>query len=159
MTGVQADAEAARRVPFRRLTRADADAVVELERMLFGGSAWSRGMVLDELDGPGRWYVGVEQDGAVVAYAGSWFDGQVAQVMTLGVAPSAQRQGWGARLLEALIDHARDLGAEGVLLEVRVDNAPAIALYERFGFRTIGTRPRYYQPEDIDARTMHLPLR
>lgn len=115
-------------------------------------------MVLEELDGPGRWYIGLEQDGDLMAYAGSWFDGQVAQVMTIGVAPSAQREGWGARLLEALIAHARGVSAEAVLLEVRVDNAPAIALYERFGFRTIGIRPRYYQPEDVDAQTMHLPL-
>lgn len=146
----------------RPLTPADVDAVVALEQVLFGRSAWSRAMVREELGGPGRWYVGADASAPEVglaAYAGSWFDGQVAQVMTIGVVPSAQRQGWGTRLLETLIGHARGVGAEAVLLEVRVDNDPAIALYERFGFRTLGIRPRYYQPEDVDARTMHLPLR
>ncbi len=145
----------------RRLTVADAAAVVELESVLFGRSAWSRGMVVDELAGPGRWYIGIDDDAeppGLLAYAGSWFDGQVAQVMTLGVAPSAQRRGWGARLLEALLDHARGVGAEAALLEVRVDNDAAIALYERYGFETIARRPRYYQPEDKDAYTMRLPL-
>ena len=39
-------------------------------------------------------------------------------------------------------------------LEVRTSNAPAIALYERFGFRAAGTRPRYYQDTGEDAMIM-----
>jgi ribosomal-protein-alanine N-acetyltransferase len=145
--------------------------IVALEHLLFGLSAWSEIMVREELDGPGRWYVGIDGDDLVrgegsltttsrcVAYAGLWFDGDVAQVMTIGVAPSAQRRGLGATLLTALLDEARELRAGAVLLEVRVDNAPAIALYERFGFTVLGRRRRYYQPEDVDAWTMQLPLR
>jgi len=45
-----------------------------------------------------------------------------------------------------------------MLLEVRVDNVPALALYERFGFTRMGLRKRYYQPEGIDAYTMSLDL-
>lgn len=147
--------------PVRLLGRGDVDQVVRLEQELFGRSAWTRAMILDELDGPGRWYVGVDaggQDGTdrLVGYAGLWFDGDVAQVMTIGVAVAAQRRGLGALLLTALVDRAWELGAQAVLLEVRVDNAPAIALYERFGFETIGRRRRYYQPEDVDAFTMRL---
>lgn len=41
-----------------------------------------------------------------------------------------------------------------MLLEVRVDNIPALALYERFGFARMGLRKRYYQPEGVDAYTM-----
>ena len=127
-------------------------------------------MVREELAAPGRWYVGVDGDATVpepglvlqsrlVAYAGLWFDGDTATVMTIGVAPAAQRQGLGALLLGALVDRSRALGADGLLLEVRVDNAPAIALYERSGFTVLGRRRRYYQPEDVDAFTMRLPLR
>ena len=45
-----------------------------------------------------------------------------------------------------------------MLLEVRVDNVPALGLYERFGFIRMGLRKRYYQPEGIDAYTMSLDL-
>lgn len=158
----------------RELTVADLPRLVDLERELFGPSAWSRSMLHEELRGPGRWYVGVEGParaavGAVgapptaagtevVAYAGLWFDGEVAQVMTIGVQAAAQRRGLGRRLLDALVERARGLGAEAVLLEVRVDNAAALALYESAGFTVLARRRRYYQPEDVDAFTMRLDL-
>lgn len=157
--------------PVRPVTAADVSRILQLERALFGRSAWSELMIREELEAPRRWYVAVDGDELVrgdagltatsrcVAYAGIWFDGDVAQVMTIAVAPAVQRQGIGALLLDALVRHARELGAEAVLLEVRVDNDPAIALYERFGFTVLGRRKRYYQPEDVDAWTMRLPLR
>jgi len=143
----------------------DLDQVLALEVQLFGRGAWSYGMLAEELGGPGRWYVvATERDAAtigpepVVGYAGSWFDGEVAQVMTIGVARRAQRRGVGATLLRALVGRAREVGADAVLLEVAVDNDGALALYERSGFVRIGMRKRYYQPEDTDAYTMRLAL-
>ena len=50
----------------------------------------------------------------------------------------------------------RRAGATSLLLEVRADNAPAIALYERHGFDRIAVRRRYYQPGDVDAWVMRL---
>ena len=44
-------------------------------------------------------------------------------------------------------------------LEVRTSNAPAIALYERFGFRSAGTRPRYYRDNGEDAVIMWRTLK
>ena len=154
----------------RPLTAADAAEVARLEVELFGVSAWTAGMVHEELTGPGRWYVGVDGSPApapvggrpgarrLAGYAGLWFDGDDTQVMTIGVALAAQRRGLGTVLLDALVARSRELGAGAVLLEVRVDNGPAIALYERTGFVVLGRRRRYYQPEGIDAWTMRLPL-
>lgn len=144
----------------RPLVAADLDVLERLERELFGAGAWSRAALAEELVGPGRWYVGATApDGTLIGYAGLWFDGYDAQVMTIGTDPAHQRRGVGRRLLVALVDRARELGAEAVLLEVRVDNAPAIALYTSLGFATMGRRRGYYQPEDVDAWTMRLALR
>ena len=148
----------------RALTPADLPALHRLEQDLFGAGAWSPAMLEEELNGPDRWYVAaVEQHPAgtatVVGYAGLWFDGQDAQVMTIGVATAHQGRGVGGRLLSALVDRARALGAESMLLEVRVDNEPALALYRRFGFVRLGRRRGYYQPENADAWTMRLDLR
>lgn len=153
-------------IVLRPLRNSDFDRVLDLERQLFGRGAWTYGMLADELAGLGRWYVVAEPDPQdavgpqpVVGYAGLWFDGDVAQVMTIGVDPACQRRGVGRLLLDALIDRSRQLRAEAVLLEVRVDNWAALAMYERFGFERLGVRKRYYQPEDKDAYTMRLPLR
>ena len=166
----------------RPLTAGDLGRVAELERALFGASAWSPAMLAEELGGPGRHYVAAvlapsgggdcdENDGegdrsaasggdppVLVGYAGLWFDGEDAQVMTIGVAAEHQGRRIGRLLLDALVDRARELGARSVLLEVRVDNVPALALYERVGFARMGRRRGYYQPENVDAWTMRLDL-
>ena len=55
-------------------------------------------------------------------------------------------------MLEELVERAGP--DEAYTLEVRLSNAPAIALYERFGFRSAGTRPRYYHDTGEDAMIM-----
>ena len=149
----------------RPLRASDLPRVVELEVELFGRGAWSHGMLAEELGGLGRWYVAAEEvrldragPGDLVGYAGLWFDGEITQVMTLGVATRAQHCGIGSQLLTALVERSREIGATGVLLEVAVNNAAAITMYEKFGFVRLGLRKRYYQPEDVDAWTMRLDL-
>lgn len=147
-------------VDLRPLVPADLDALEAMEHALFGAGAWSRVSLAEELDGPGRWYVGAQDrdSGELVGYAGLWFDGDDVQVMTIGTRPDAQGRGVGRLLLDALLGRARELRARGVLLEVRVDNAPALRLYERAGFERFGRRKGYYQPENVDAWTMRLRL-
>ncbi|PIB84748.1 ribosomal protein S18-alanine N-acetyltransferase [Bifidobacterium sp. N4G05] len=155
-----------------------------LEADLFGRGAWSEQSIRQEFHAPARTYLfdindfGIVDcaaaDGPVVdesaaadtaekqpvvrGYAGFWYDGDDAEIMTIGVGKQFQRRGIAASLMEALIARAREQGAQRMLLEVRVDNIPALALYERFGFARMGLRKRYYQPEGIDAYTMSLDL-
>ena len=140
--------------------------IATLERELFGKGAWSESAVRQELDAPARFYFAdvAEADGGaegrpvIRGYAGFWYDGDDAEIMTIGVGRDYQRHGIAAALLQRLIDEARTQGAARMLLEVRVDNDPALALYERFGFQRLGLRKRYYQPEGIDAYTMSLDV-
>lgn len=135
--------------------------IAELEHELFGVGAWSRDAVGQELDAPARTYLLAVDDAdhtVIHGYAGFWYDGDDAELMTIGVERDCQRQGVATRLLAALIDQARAQGARRMLLEVRVDNGPALRLYERHGFRRMGLRKRYYQPEGVDAYTMALDL-
>ena len=133
-------------------------AALELE--LFGVGAWSESMVREELEAPDRTYV-LDLDPAserIRGYAGFWFDGEDAELMTIGVGETYQRQGIAAAMLGYLIGRARDRHARRMLLEVRVDNRAALAMYRRFGFVRMGLRKRYYQPENVDAYTMSLAL-
>lgn len=159
----EAAADAVEGVHLRPLAWADVTRVAALEAELFGASAWTMGMLTEELRGTGRWYVAAQPDGEgvpkpLVGYAGIWYDGEHAHVMTIGVEGANRRRGIGQLLLTALTDRARELGAVSMLLEVAVDNDAAIALYRRAGFEQIGLRKRYYQPEDTDAYTMQLTL-
>jgi ribosomal protein S18 acetylase RimI-like enzyme len=71
--------------------------------------------------------------------------GEDAEILTLGVAPTARRHGVARALLSAFIAQSRAAGAMRVVLEVAADNAAALALYETLGFTRRGTRPNYYR--------------
>lgn len=150
------------------LTTLDQDQAIEqisqLEPQLFGTSAWSPNAIRQELNAPARTYwadidpTTTPGNPVIRGYAGIWFDGYDTQIMTIGVAPQHQHHGIGQTLLQQIIDQATADYAERILLEVRVDNTPALTLYTKNGFTRIGLRKRYYQPEGIDAYTMALPL-
>ena len=77
--------------------------------------------------------------------------GEDAEILTLCVAPDVRRFGVARALLGAYFRH---VGAQTrILLEVAVDNAAAIALYESVGFLPVGLRPDYYAGQDrkVDA--------
>ena len=144
----------------REMTWRDIPALTALEPELFADDAWSEQTWWAELAGrPRRSYVVAEQGGTVVGYAGVDCGGEVADVMTIAVAPAAQGQGLGTVLMHWLIAEARRAGAEHLMLEVRADNAAAQRLYSTTGFAMLTVRRKYYQPGDVDALIMRLHLR
>ena len=135
----------------------DVGAVLPLERELFGATAWSPEVFWAELaqERTRRYVVAEDGDGTLLGYAGLLHNGAEADVQTLAVAPAARRRGIGALLLRALLGEAARCGCTSVMLEVRADNAGAIALYERFGFERVSVRRGYY-PGGVDAWVMRL---
>jgi len=89
-----------------------------------------------------------------VAYGGLWMMVDEAHVTTFAVLPQWRRHGVGGRLMLEMVRLARELGARVLTLEVRLSNAPARSLYQRFGFRPVGVRPRYYSDNGEDALIM-----
>jgi ribosomal-protein-alanine N-acetyltransferase len=139
-------------VTVREVTSADIDVLVEFDATLFADDAWPATTWWAELaERPRREYLVLEQDGALLAYGGVDHGGESADIMTVAVVREAQGRGHGAAMLDALEEAAGRRGATGALLEVRADNAPALALYERAGWRQLHVRRRYYQPGDVDA--------
>ena len=95
----------------------------------------------------------------VAAYGGMWLMVDEAHITTFAVHPGWRRQRIGERLLLAFLDVAVDQGAHEATLEVRLSNLAARRLYEKFGFRPVGLRPRYYSDDHEDALIMTtLPL-
>jgi ribosomal-protein-alanine N-acetyltransferase len=98
-----------------------------------------------------------EDADGIDGYAGLYTVPPEADVQTVAVAVRSQGQGLGRVLLDALVAEARRRGCAQLFLEVRVDNASAIALYELSGFTREGRRTDYYGP-GLDALVMRLRL-
>jgi ribosomal-protein-alanine N-acetyltransferase len=143
-------------VEFGSLTGGDADRCAELEAQLFpGDDPWPATAFLRELDSAHNHYVAARCGGVLIGYAGISRLGRKPpyeyEIHTIGVDKAHQGQGVGRVLLDGLLDIA---GGDTVFLEVRTDNAPAIALYQEAGFAVMGLRKRYYQASGADAYTM-----
>ena len=91
----------------------------------------------------------------IIGYAGAFLLAPDSDVQTIAVSPRDQGRGVGAILLTWLIEQAVAQGCRQMLLEVRSDNVPAIAMYERFGFERISVRRDYYE-RGVDAVIMRL---
>ena len=57
-------------------------------------------------------------------------------------------------MLKTIVDECYKNMAKYITLEVRVGNKPAIRLYEKYGFKSLGTRKGYYQDNNEDALIM-----
>ena len=71
-----------------------------------------------------------------------------AEILTIAVDAAFQGKGVGRALLSENLRQASNAGARAMFLEVAQDNAPALALYERFGFVQVGERAGYYRRKD-----------
>jgi ribosomal-protein-alanine N-acetyltransferase len=147
-------------VTLRLMAGADIHAVADLEQAVFGGEAWSAGMLAEELAGAPqtRYYLVAEEHGAILGYGGLMLAGEQADVVTIGVRQGRWGEGIGTALLTGLITEATRRGCRELFLEVRVDNDRAKRLYHHHGFEGIGIRPGYYQPSGTDALVMRRPL-
>ncbi len=99
-------------------------------------------------------YLVVRAGGEVIGYAGVWLMVDEAHVTTFAVTPAWRRRRIGERLLVDLLDLAIARGAREATLEVRLSNLAARRLYEKYGFRPVGIRPRYYSDDHEDALIM-----
>ena len=83
-----------------------------------------------------------------------WLMVDEAHITTFAIHPAWRRKHIGERLLLAFVDLAVDRGATEATLEVRLSNLAARRLYEKYGFRPVGLRPRYYSDDHEDALIM-----
>jgi ribosomal-protein-alanine N-acetyltransferase len=99
-------------------------------------------------------YLVAKLEDVVIGFAGIWLMVDEAHVTTFAVDPAWRRRGVGERLLLALLDVSVARRAREATLEVRLSNMAARRLYEKYGFRPVGVRPRYYTDNGEDALIM-----
>lgn len=138
-------------VPMRA---SDLDAVHAIERASFD-APWPTDAYRSELETNRlAQYLVVRAGDEIAGYGGMWLMVDEAHIITFAIHPLWRRQHVGDRLLLAMLDIAVDAGAHEATLEVRLSNLPARRLYEKFGFRPVGLRPRYYSDNGEDALIM-----
>jgi ribosomal-protein-alanine N-acetyltransferase len=121
---------------------------------------WVRQAFSDELDRPWARLEVLRQvaTNRVVAYCNYWLVADELHILNVAVHPDERRRGHAARLLQHILEEASRTRMRVVSLEVRMSNHPAQALYRKFEFREVGTRPRYYADNGEDALLMDREL-
>ena len=138
-------------VEIRRLIYADLPQVVAIERRAFT-TPWSLAMFVLELSKPSGVCLAAEVENELVGYLICSRYDTVWHVMNVAVDTDRRRRGIASALIAALLERVGDDAQ--VTLEVRKSNTGALALYEGFGFRSAGVRPRYYADNGEDAVIM-----
>ena len=131
----------------RQITAADLQAMTALHALCFPSDHWDERAMAELLAMPGASGQWVEREGGGEPL-GMMLDliiANEAEILTLGVAPAARRQGIASALLEDLFARAREAGAGNVGLEVAADNVAARRLYQQCGFAQTGRRRDYYR--------------
>ena len=140
------------------MTEGDLDAVRVIEKAAYGSDAWSRRTLEDELvNGFSSYVVAEAPNGRIAGFAGVWFMRDQVHLVTIAVDPPFQRLGVAARLLLRCFELAAEAEMPSIVLEVRVSNTGAQALYEQFGFRRLGRLRNYYRDDGEDALVMETP--
>jgi ribosomal-protein-alanine N-acetyltransferase len=136
----------------RRLAYADLPQVIAIERRAFP-TPWSLAMFVLELSKPSGICLAALREGRIVGYVVCSRYDVVWHVMNIAVDNRLRRQGIASALLTRLFEDA-DRPGEQYTLEARPSNAEAIAMYEKFGFRSAGLRRGYYHDNKEDALIM-----
>ncbi len=138
----------------RLFTPEDAREVSELEKAVFGSSAWTEKDFLESLALSYTCYLIAREGDALAGSCGLRNMCGEADITNVMVAPEYRRQGIGELMLRELMRRGREMGIRAFCLEVRLGNLPAIRLYEKLGFVQEGIRPRFYTDPVEDARIM-----
>lgn len=139
----------------RRMEKRDLLQVEAIEISLFS-DAWSEQGFEDTLNSPyAISLVAIDETvdtilGYIIMYV-SFEEGEISNV---AVAKSAQNRGIGSALMQAILEKGLEESVTRFILEVRVSNTPAIALYKKFEFTEIGIRRGFYEKPREDALIM-----
>ena len=154
--GVPAAAIEAR---FEPMTVDRLDAVLAIEQSVYS-HPWTRGNFVDSIAG-GHQALCVLAGDQLLGYYIAMPGYREVHLLNITVAPTFQRQGWAALMLDVLALWSRGQQAEWLWLEVRISNARAQQVYLRHGFVRISVRKAYYplrHGEREDAVVMSLRL-
>ncbi len=138
-----------------KMTTNDIDEVFGIEELVHPKHHWSKESFYNELANNLAYYYCVKDEkDSVKAYIGFWQIIDEAHITTLAVHPDCRRNQLAQILLIKTIEDCYKNMVKYITLEVRESNLPAILLYEKFLFESIGMRKNYYQDNGENAIIM-----
>lgn len=146
----------------RRMREADLEMVVPIENACFS-LPWSRQGFLDSLNGGDAIFLVAESDKPcpasasekeIMGYVGMIVSVDEGEITNVAVAERFRGEGVGEALMRAIIGEAKESALKRIVLEVRVSNTPAIELYKKVGFTSLGIRKNFYEFPKEDAGIM-----
>ena len=138
-----------------KMTTEDIDAVVEIEKDAYGEHHWAKSSFYDEMSNNlAKYYAAKTEDGELVGYAGTWHIIDEGHITTIAIKKDYLRKHIGEAIIVKIIEDCYCANIKYLTLEVRVSNEPAIGLYTKYGFNSLGTRKGYYQDNNEDALIM-----
>lgn len=142
----------------------DMAGILAIEAVSFGRHHWSEDSFLNEMNNPlGRYYTLVDhgcsnpEGHSIIGYAGYWIVLDEGHITTVAVSPHYRGMALGELMLAHMLERCAQHSVKWFTLEVRVSNHSAQNLYYKYGFQSLGTRPRYYQDTHEDALIMTTP--
>lgn len=131
------------------------DDILQIEELCYGAHHWSKDSFVAELNNKiSSYYCILNEDNRCIGYMGIWKIVNEAHITNLSIHPDFQHQKLAHRLLLTSIKECYREKVKFITLEVRASNERAIKLYERFGFKSLGVRKKYYQDNNEDALIM-----
>ena len=142
-------------IKIEKMTTNDVDEIFKIEEETYGPHHWSKDSFYSEVSNNiARYYVARLETGEIIGYIGSWFIIEEAHITNVSVSPKYRRNSIGEALLYHLLKQCYTEMIKYITLEVRVSNEPAINLYKKYSFSSLGCRKHYYQDNNEDALIM-----
>ena len=128
------------------------DDIARLEQICFS-RPWSLRMLAEELENQCAAFLVALEPGTekVIGYAGLLVMADEGYITNVAVFPEYRRRGVAEQIIQVFCDFAQGNHLAFLTLEVRPSNAPAISLYNSFGFEEVGRRKNYYDLPREDA--------
>lgn len=111
-------------------------------------SFWTVSTLQKELENPNSMYLVAKQKEEIVGFGGIWKSVDDVHITNIVIRKDKRNLGIASIILEKLIDITKSMNFASITLEVNENNFPAIALYKKYHFQTLGIRKKYYNHKD-----------
>ena len=142
---------------FRDFTVRDIPPVLTIERLVYD-SPWSQAKFTDSLNNPKTLSSLLIIDEQVLGYFVATHSPDSVDLLNICIHPEHQHQGLGIQLFDYLIQQLQTLSLNMIFIEVRASNKSALLFYQKFGFKVIDSRKKYYSNGE-DAKILRLQTR